>query len=118
MNFPFSAICLNSLGNSPARAKSPGLISFFPKRVSSNFTVLKMLTKAFIETATGAALHQFQYLADPDIGDLPKEWNMLDSWNKDGKIIHYTQGGPWLTQYRNHPYGSIYFREFYEMVHG
>lgn len=83
-----------------------------------NCSRLKTLTKPFIEQATGAALHQFQFLADEDIGDLPREWNMLDSWSNKGKIIHYTQGGPWLKEYRNHHHGSIYFREFYEMVHG
>lgn len=123
-NSDFAIRCVHHNYTTMAKTKMEGQTqtNYRRKNWSSlmlmNCSRLKALTKSFIETATGAALHQFQFLGDPDIGDLPKEWNMLDSWSDKGKIIHYTQGGPWLKEYRNHNYGSIYFKEFYEMVHG
>jgi lipopolysaccharide biosynthesis glycosyltransferase len=39
----------------------------------------KVLTPQFIENATGAQLHRFSWLSDDLIGELPKEWNWLDS---------------------------------------
>lgn len=43
-------------------------------------------------------LHQFEWLDDEDIGELPEEWNYLVGHSKceNPKLIHYTEGGPWL----------------------
>ena len=37
----------------------------------------KVVTPEFIETATGAQLHRFTWLADELVGELPKVWNWL-----------------------------------------
>ena len=120
----FAIRCVHHNYNPIAKTKMEGQTQTqYPRKNWSSLMLmncerLKKLTKHFIEGATGAALHQFQFLGNNEIGDVPKEWNLLDSWNGRGKIIHYTMGGPGLEQYRRHHYGSIYFREFYEMVHG
>ena len=50
------------------------------------------------------------------IGELAPQWNMLDSRDKDTKLIHYTRlyTQPW--KYPNHPYGDLWFNYFNEAV--
>ncbi len=54
------------------------------------------------------ALHPYR------IGGLSRSWNMLDRYDDQTKIIHYTglYTQPW--KYRNHPYGELWFRYFNE----
>lgn len=50
------------------------------------------------------------------IGELDPRWNMLDYWDKDTKLIHYTGlfTQPW--KYPNHPYGELWFHYFRQAV--
>lgn len=50
------------------------------------------------------------------IGELDRSWNMLDDYDKDTKLIHYTNlfMQPW--KYPNHPYGEFWFTDFREAV--
>lgn len=67
-------------------------------------------------------LHQFKWLADEDIGDLPKTWNWLVGHYhepQDGipDAIHYTLGGPWFEQYKDVEYGNLWLeaeQEYYK----
>jgi hypothetical protein len=61
-------------------------------------------------TQSGAWLHRFEPIPDDRIGELPSVWNVLDRQDPDTKMIHYTEGGPWLPDYRNHPFGAIWFQ--------
>jgi hypothetical protein len=61
-------------------------------------------------------LHRFQDIPDAQIGELPRTWNTLDWMDSMTKLIHYTNGGPWFEQYRNHPYAEIWFKYRAEMV--
>ncbi len=57
------------------------------------------LTPDFVNTATGLELHQFRWLADEAIGELPPEWNVLvgvQPLPQTPKVLHYTLGGPWF----------------------
>jgi lipopolysaccharide biosynthesis glycosyltransferase len=57
------------------------------------------LTPEFVNTATGLELHQFRWLADGEIGELPPEWNVLVGVQPvpaAAKVLHYTLGGPWF----------------------
>jgi lipopolysaccharide biosynthesis glycosyltransferase len=57
----------------------------------------------------GKYLHRFSWLADSEIGELPKEWNWLVSeypYNKDAKIAHYTLGLPGFEHYRRSDYAQ------------
>ncbi len=76
---------------------------------------LKLWSKEVVETQTGAYLHRFQDIPDNQIGELPKTWNVLDTMDVMTKLIHYTNGGPWFEQYKDHPHAAIWFRYRDEM---
>ena len=80
-----------------------------------NCSKLKLWSKQVVETQTGAYLHRFQDIPDEQIGDLPRTWNTLDWMDVKTKLIHYTNGGPWFEQYRNHPHAGIWYRYRDEM---
>lgn len=59
-----------------------------------------ILSLDYVNRAKGLDLHQFKWLNDNQIGDLPKEWNYLveiDQTKIDAKNVHWTLGGPWFT---------------------
>jgi hypothetical protein len=68
------------------------------------------LTSDYVNTATGLALHRFEWLPEEEIGALPiNRWNHLidvqahpDSPVEQGgpALIHWTLGGPWFRDYR------------------
>ena len=62
----------------------------------------KILTPEFVQTATGAQLHRFSWLADDLIGSLPKEWNWLPDefgTNDNAKLLHWTLGTPCFNEF-------------------
>jgi lipopolysaccharide biosynthesis glycosyltransferase len=69
---------------------------------------LKLWTKEVAETQTGAYLHRFQDIPDEMIGDIPDTWNTLDWMDERTQLIHYTSGGPWFEECKDHPYGGIW----------
>ena len=76
------------------------------------------LTPEYVNSASGLALHRFQWTADESIGGLPLEWNWLVTeypHNPAAKIVHYTLGGPWFDAYRNCDYASEWFAELESM---
>ena len=89
--------------------------SNYPKKNWSSVMVFnnpmcKALTPERVDTATGAYLHQFQWVEYGDvdeysmIGELPKEWNYLVGEENQGdinkaKLIHYTRGTPCFPRY-------------------
>jgi Glycosyl transferase family 8 len=80
-----------------------------------NCEYLQIWTLQDVQERSGAWLHRFEPIPDELIGDLPPEWNVLDRYGPSTKLIHYTDGGPWLPGCENHPYGDIwlaYAREF------
>lgn len=57
------------------------------------------LTPDYVNRASGLDLHQFRWLADEAIGELPPEWNVLVGVQPvpaEPKVLHYTLGGPWF----------------------
>lgn len=50
------------------------------------------------------------------IGEFEQNWNVRDYWDKNTKLIHYTNliTQPW--KYPNHPYGELWFQYFYEAI--
>ena len=75
-----------------------------------NCQELKLWTKEVVENMSGAYLHRFKDIPDEKIGDIPKTWNTLDWMDETTKLIHYTKGGPWFEQWRDHPYGAIWLK--------
>lgn len=72
---------------------------------------LRVWSREAVETRTGAYLHRFEDIPDEEIGDLPRTWNTLDWMDESTSLIHYTNGGPWFADYRNHPHADVWFRE-------
>jgi lipopolysaccharide biosynthesis glycosyltransferase len=74
----------------------------------------KVVNTKFIESATGAQLHRFTWLADELVGELPKVWNWLpDEFgaNQDAKLLHYTLGTPSFHDFATTPMGDEWHRE-------
>lgn len=79
----------------------------------------KRLTTEYVNTATGADLHAFKWVADHEIGDLPRSYNWISGLSPkleksaNGRLItpacvHYTEGGPWFPAYKNVPLGELW----------
>ena len=67
---------------------------------------------------TPAELHQFDWIADKDLGELPVQWNWLvgydDSWPyEDPSALHYTDGGPWFEETKDCDYSDLW-NQYYE----
>lgn len=78
----------------------------------------RILTPKMIESHTGDYLHQFSWLDDSDISELPIEWNWLsDEYgvNDHAKLIHYTLGSPCFDQYKNTPMANLWFEELNQL---
>ena len=96
----------------------------FPKKNWSSFMLMnnercKMLTKEFVETATGLELHQFKWTHEENIGELPLEWNWLVSeydYNKNAKNVHWTLGGPYFKDYAKSDYADEWFDIYYDTI--
>ena len=72
-------------------------------------------------TESSLGLHQFQWLAEEDIGELPIEWNWLcDEYggNPEAKILHWTCGIPAFWEYRETPMASAWFAEYWNTQAG
>lgn len=85
----------------------------------------KKLTLEMINTLPGRDLHQFKWLKDEEIGELPLEWNYLvgvsgsspdTEWGYDIKdpikLAHYTLGGPWLEGWERQPVDRLWMQAY------
>jgi lipopolysaccharide biosynthesis glycosyltransferase len=66
----------------------------------------KQLNLSLLNSSTGSFLHQFKWLEETDIGEIPCSWNWLVGWyQKSEKLfpnaLHFTEGGPWLKPIEN-----------------
>jgi len=61
----------------------------------------KNFTVDDVNTKEGTWLHNFSWLPDDQIGELPEQWNWLDG-HSDPEIepinVHFTSGGPWFSK--------------------
>ena len=81
----------------------------YPKKCWSslmlfNNSKLKNLTKEYLDGATPADLHQFDWVDEKDVSEIPRSYNHLVGYYKKHnkiKAIHYTQGGPWFESCKN-----------------
>lgn len=73
-------------------------------------------TKEAVETRSGRWLHRFEPIPDEQIGDLPPQWNVLDEILPDTRLVHYTEGGPWFPEKKDHPHGFPWFHYRDEML--
>lgn len=59
----------------------------------------------------GELLHQFRWLRDSEIGELPAAWNWLVNATpkpEEPKIAHFTAGGPWLPNWKPAPFDEVW----------
>lgn len=92
--------------------------SVYPRKNWSSVMVFRnkfctMLTPAYVNTASGAELQQFQWLKDEDIGELPKTWGWLVGEyesNPSAKLLHWTIGGPWFREYQFADQAQLWFK--------
>jgi len=64
-----------------------------------------------INSRPGLYLHQFKWLHDNEIGDLPSRWNWLIGEQpkpQSPAIAHMTLGGPWLEGWEPHEHDEIW----------
>ena len=83
-----------------------------------NNAACTILTPDYVNDTRGLDLHQFAWCNDDEIGDLPRQWNMLAGYDDvpSPALIHYTQGGPWFYEYRSAPLAHVWFEQFGEML--
>ena len=80
-----------------------------------NNPMCKNLNPSYVDKSTGLNLHQFRWTNEDKIGELPVEWNHLVGEydrNEYAKILHYTLGGPYFSEYENCEYSIEWFDEF------
>lgn len=88
----------------------------YPRKNWSSFILWNMdhlahskLTLKDVNTKSGSWLHQFSWLEDDEIGELPVEWNWLEGISNPKivpKNVHFTRGGPWFENYKNVAYAQ------------
>jgi len=78
----------------------------------------KGLTPEYVNSTKGLDLHQFKWVDDALIGQLPRSWNYLVGEEIDGQpnadIVHFTRGGPYFKEYEHCEYGEEWFRYWRE----
>ena len=78
------------------------------------------LTPAYVNTASGMQLHQFQWMADDLIGDIDVAWNHLVTEyqpNPWAKLVHYTLGTPCFAKYSECEFAKEWRKELYLMTY-
>ncbi len=74
----------------------------------------RALTPDYVNIATGLDLHQFKWLEDDQIGELPHDWNHLvdyDKYDPKAKNVHFTTYGPYHDEGRNCDYHQEWWKE-------
>jgi len=69
----------------------------------------RRLTVNMINSHPGRDLHRFCWLEDDEIGALDPSWNYLVGHSDltiKPRIVHFTEGGPWMFGYRDVPYAD------------
>jgi lipopolysaccharide biosynthesis glycosyltransferase len=72
----------------------------------------RKLTPEYVNKASGLELHQFKWIEEKEIGELPLEWNWLVGeypFNSSAKLVHFTLGGPYFKNYNHSDYASEWF---------
>jgi lipopolysaccharide biosynthesis glycosyltransferase len=75
----------------------------------------KTLTPEYVNTRSGLELHQFKWLDENLIGNIPLEWNWLVGeypYKKDVHNVHFTEGGPYFKDYKNTEYANEWFKVY------
>lgn len=65
--------------------------------------------------------HRFEWLRDEQIGSMSVDWNWLVGYYSEPnhgtpRILHYTDGGPWMEKYRRCDYSDVWKEYLFEMI--
>jgi len=93
--------------------------TIYPKKNWSSFMVFRndrcrALTPDYVNTATGLDLHRFMWVAEEAVANLPFTWNHLVGEyepNPDAKVVHWTLGGPYFSEYTEAEFAAEWFAE-------
>jgi hypothetical protein len=81
-----------------------------------NNDLCRALTLDAVNNESGLWLHQFKWLEEHQIGEIPKQWNwLIDEYEGlpvDVKLLHYTLGGPYFDDYRDCTGAQLWVDEF------
>jgi len=95
----------------------------YPRKNWSSFMIFngshpttKRLTPEYVNNASPADLHRFAWTNDEaEIGSLDVKWNFLvGEYPKPSQLpyaIHFTNGGPWFSEWQNVDYADIWKSE-------
>jgi len=96
----------NHVASETVKSTGKAQINYGKKNWSSlmlfNNEKCKTLTLDYVNTAPGLDLHQFKWLEEHEVGELPNYWNHLvdyDIPDPNSSLFHYTIGGPWIETY-------------------
>lgn len=117
----YALMCCQHEYNPTNKFKMDGkLQSSFPRKNWSSLMIfnnahpkMRTLSPETINCQSGAFLHRFKFLEDGEIGSIPFQWNWLvghyhEPLDGSPKALHYTEGGPWLEDYKNSEYSDIF----------
>lgn len=82
--------------------------------INCNHFAWRQMRPETVEKMSGSELHQFAWMHDDLIGELPKEWNWIaDEFgdNPEAKLIHWTAGSPAFEHYRFSPHSGEFRRQ-------
>lgn len=84
-----------------------------------NNSLCRALSPDAVANAPGLDLHQFKWLGDDQIGEIPKAWNYLvgeeNQEKGEVKLVHFTNGTPCFPQYRDQEYADEWMSALYEL---
>jgi hypothetical protein len=96
--------------------------SSYPRKNWSSFMMfncghpkVKRLDPRTVSVNSASFLHRFEWLADKEIGSLPLSWNFLEGeYARPEELpsaIHFTNGGPWFSQWQNVDFADLWTAE-------
>lgn len=75
----------------------------------------KRLTVRDINERPGRDLHQFYWLHDSEVGEMPPDWNWLVGAQpkpEAPRIAHFTSGGPWIKGWQATEHDELWLKTF------
>ena len=119
----FSAMCVQHDYTPKSKVKFRGNVQYeYPRKnwssvILFNNQYCSHLSPTYVNNATPAELHRFQWLdktvSEFALGELPVKWNFLvGEYEKDSiediGLYHYTLGTPFHKEYRDCDYAEIW----------
>ena len=99
----------------------------YPKKLWSSLMVFNCytarcqhLTPKYVNEASGANLHQFEWTIEPRIAEIPEAYNWIPGHSNErvpadeARLIHYTEGGPSWKAYENAANAEVWWQEYRE----